>query len=698
MSNGLLQHYNRSQFRLSIALLLGGALYIILNLTLQYHEKKQFLNQQATYVARAVRNDLIGGNQFYVYEQCRSLLSDMSIEKLSISRNQKIYCDEKKYSHSFFVITTMVPVSYNPQRPQVGDNLVGSVSLGVRSDSIFLSAIFSLIFFVLLLYYLYKAQKKSHQEIRNDVIEPLNLLADIMRTDPHNINEVETLRSKVELSDIKVLFTSYLTLTSEIEAAEKKIREQSRQSAILDVSKQVAHDIRSPLSALNMVMTTLTTLPEDERILVRNAISRINDIANNLLQKGKQENLSLNSQSNSIENNLTVELIPVLVDMLVSEKRMQYREFSGLNIEVELRDSFGAFSLINSAQLKCVLSNLVNNAVESFEKQVGCVLISVVKINRHVVISITDNGKGIPAHLIEKLGKEQLSFGKDASDKSGSGLGLYHAKQTILHLGGSLEILSTEGKGTTISIKLNLADSPLWFTDRIDLTDKNLVISLDDDLSVHQIWASRLNIIANDKIIHKQFQSGEVFKKFVQEKLDDVNKIQFLIDYELLSQGKTGLDIIEELDISQNSILVTSRYEEASIQERAGVIGLKVLPKSLAGFVPFEIKEAKIKYDIILLDDDQLVRMTWEIKAKQKGKSILSLASTSELWAIVGELDKENVFYIDVHLSKSENGEQVTKELFKLGYLNLYLATGYDSDQFPHVTWIKGVVGKTPVI
>ena len=42
-----------------------------------------------------------------------------------------------------------------------------------------------------------------------------------------------------------------------------------------------------------------------------------------------------------------------------------------------------------------------------------------------------------------------------------------------------------------------------------------------------QIWASRLNILANDEIIHNQFQSGEVFKKFVQENLDDIIKIQF---------------------------------------------------------------------------------------------------------------------------------------------------------------------------
>lgn len=697
MNNGLLEHYNRNQLYLRSALLLGGALYIILNLTLQYHEKKQFLNQQATYVARAIRNDLIGGNQYYVYEQCRSLLSDMSIETLSISRNQQIYCDEKKSSNSFFVITTMVPISYNQQRGQIGENLVGTVSLGVRADSIFLSATLSLIFFILLLYFFYKAQKKSHQEIRNDVIEPLNILADIMRTDPHNINKVETLKSTIELSDIKVLFTSYLTLTNQIEIAEKKIREQSRLSAILDVSKQVAHDIRSPLSALNMVMATLTNFPEDERILVRNAISRINDIANNLLQKEKHENLSLDSQSILVDENLTVELIPTLVDMLVSEKRMQFREFSELNIEIELKDSFGAFSLINSTELKRVLSNLVNNAVEASEKQLSRVLISVEKINRHVVISITDNGKGIPAHLIEKLGKERVSFDKNSSENSGSGLGLHHAKKTIERLRGELEIISTEELGTTINIKLNLADSPSWFADRIDLTNINLVVSLDDDLSVHHIWASQLNTLANEKIIHKHFHSGEIFKNFVQEKLDITSKIQFLIDYELLDQNKTGLDIIEELDISKNAILVTSRYEEISIQKRANDMGLKILPKSLAGFVPFEIRRDKTKYDIILLDNDPLVRMTWEMKAKQKKKTILSLASASELWAMLSELDKENVFYIDVHLSENENGEQVTKELFNLGYLNLYLATGHAPDQFPHITWIKGVVGKMPV-
>ena len=59
-------------------------------------------------------------------------------------------------------------------------------------------------------------------------------------------------------------------------------------------------------------------------------------------------------------------------------------------------------------------------------------------------------------------------------------------------------------------------------------------------------------------------------------------------------------------------------------------------------------------------------------------------------------LTSYNIFYIDVHLSDNENGEQVTKELFELGFKNLYLATGFEVDQFSHITWIKGVVGKSP--
>jgi signal transduction histidine kinase len=466
---------------------------------------------------------------------------------------------------------------------------------------------------------------------------------------------------------------------------------------VYEVSSQVAHDIRSPLSALNMVMATIVSLSEDERVIIRSAIQRINDIANDLLQKGKNENSFVKDRSAFQKNELTKELIPALVEVLVSEKRMQYRECSDLSIDIETKDCFGAFGLVNSVDFKRVLSNLVNNAVESFENQSGKVLVKVQKINNQVNVSVIDNGKGIPHHILEKLGKEKISYGKELSFNSGNGLGLYHAKQLVELQGGKFEIFSTVGTGTSVSILINLVDSPSWFANTIDLTNKTIFVSLDDDISIHQIWGSRFNALGIDNIVLKQFQSGKAFVNFITENLSDIVKMRFLVDYELVNQFKSGLDIIEEFDLAKNSILVTSRYEEGSIQRRSASIGLKILPKSLAGFVPFKIDSEKIKYDIVLLDDDQLIRLTWEMKARKNNKSILCFASTIELWANLDKLDKNSIFYIDVHISEIENGEDISKELFKLGFLNLYLATGFEADQFAHVTWVKGVVGKNPI-
>lgn len=49
---------------------------------------------------------------------------------------------------------------------------------------------------------------------------------------------------------------------------------------------------------------------------------------------------------------------------------MQYRAYSGIEIEIDLKDSFGAFANINGAELKRVISNLVNNAIEAFANNV----------------------------------------------------------------------------------------------------------------------------------------------------------------------------------------------------------------------------------------------------------------------------------------------------------------------------------------
>ena len=119
-----------------------------------------------------------------------------------------------------------------------------------------------------------------------------------------------------------------------------------------------------------------------------------------------------------------------------------------------------------------------------------------------------------------------------------------------------------------------------------------------------------------DKDYRLRFQSGEAFKQYVTTNLNKFKESLFLVDYELLNQPLTGLDLIEELGIERYAILVTSRYEEDVIQDRASRLRLPILPKALAGFVPFEVQPQKEMYDWVLLDDDDLVHMTWGMAAK----------------------------------------------------------------------------------
>lgn len=380
-------------------------------------------------------------------------------------------------------------------------------------------------------------------------------------------------------------------LLLDIQQKKKMEIENAALQGVLSLAKQVSHDIRSPLSALNMVVGTICDIPEEKRLLIRNATQRINDIANDLLQKGKSTNVERvkNTSTTGLvkSKEFSIEFVPALIDVLISEKRMQYRELTDLDIEINLKDSFGSFVKLDPSELKRVISNLINNSVEAFKNQQGKISVSVhnLVIHKMVEIVVQDNGAGIPEHILGQLGNQSITYGKEGST-SGSGIGIYHAMKTVESFGGKIYIESTLGVGTIMRIRLPIAEVPYWFADRIDLTDKAYVVSLDDDTSIHQIWIDRMQNQNINQTKHVKYQSGDTFEKYVYDNMSILKDIFFLIDYELLNQSRTGLDLIEELGLEKQSVLVTSHYEESDIQQKCKQLGLKILPKASAELVP----------------------------------------------------------------------------------------------------------------
>lgn len=539
-------------------------------------------------------------------------------------------------------------------------------------------------------------------------------------------------QNSIEILEIVKLSDSYNELFQHSKSFLELQKETEVSKSLSLMAAQVAHDIRSPLSALNMILFQLPQLKEEQRILIRNSVQRINDIANGLLESSKQRAKQAGAKkSDLLIKQQEVVFLNALIDSIVSEKRIQFSHKDNLVLlpEIDMQESY--FAVVNSTELKSVLSNLVNNAVEALEEK-GRVTVSLRKGKGSILISVTDNGKGMPETILKKLmsGAKGVSFGKDGTS-SGSGLGVHHAKSTIESFGGTFDINSREGLGTAVTLNLPRIQVPSWFIETLNLEPNQIVVALDDDQSIHDIWLGRFG---NSEIIEKgihllNFKSGNDFKDFVLSKVIEDSKSPgclFLIDFELAGQAATGLELIEEYGLANNAILVTSRHEEQELQKRCERLGVKILPKLMAGFVPivvnFEGKEEKlelkdngdqikqpikvslgnveapdvrIRYDLCLLDDDRdLIQVVWATVAASKGLKIKMFSSPQEFLASVNTIDRQTPIYVDVSLGQGVNGVEFANEIYKLGFTEINLATGYDIGSIQAPAFIHRVVGK----
>lgn len=494
-------------------------------------------------------------------------------------------------------------------------------------------------------------------------------------------------------------WSTALKMASLFKKYQAEALEKQRLQIVSEMAAQVAHDIRSPLSALNMAAGIITEISEEKRLLIRSAIQRINDIANELLSRSRS--LLKNSPTSDHPMNFLPTLLPVEIESLVSEKRIQFRHKQSVEILFEACQPIGVFVMVDLVNFKRVLSNVINNSVEAFGSDSGRISITLTLVDNFVTTVIKDNGPGISSDIMMNLGRKGFSSGKDGTT-SGSGLGIYHAKKTIESFGGTLTIESEIGFGTSVSIKLPRTDAPSWFLERIRISNGTRVIVVDDDHAIHGLWQSRLSNFINSEFQIEifNFTSPDLFIDwFNSTSHSGINEL-FLVDFEFLRQSRfDGLTLIEDLQISKKSILVSSHYDEPNVLEKCAQLNLKQIPKSLAGFVPIEIlarQAALNKPDAVVIDDDPLQRQVWEFFAKTKGKKIFFFENSSDFLAQTETFDKSVSIYLDSNLGDNLKGEDVAYKLYCQGFRELFLATGHPPSDFAHLTYLKGVVGKDP--
>ena len=224
------------------------------------------------------------------------------------------------------------------------------------------------------------------------------------------------------------------------------------ENTLIEPQEKIEQELRDRLSIL---FTSIYGLCHSEGFdPTDNACTYINSINQNCFQMLRAvDNLTkmslLNSKNDHI-NTVSVDLIWFIKRLVDSIKTLDNK----MNTSIEFKCSERSLHvLIDIVRIEFIIANLILNSAKYGAKNVE---ISAQKLSSNVVVTVSDDGAGIPKNVLKKIGTPFYSYSHDGKYQSGFGIALYICKKYISSLGGSFNITSKEGEGTTVSFSLPL--------------------------------------------------------------------------------------------------------------------------------------------------------------------------------------------------------------------------------------------------
>lgn len=224
---------------------------------------------------------------------------------------------------------------------------------------------------------------------------------------------------------------------------ERELIQAEKLSTTGRIARTIAHEVRNPLTNLNLALDQLKeefTSNENTKIytdiLDRN-LNRIEELISELLRSSRPKELQLSKTPLSAVLNETVDLI---------KDRINLNEMKLINtITPDLPNV-----LVDKELVKIALVNIMVNAIEAMEPGKGVLRIAVDHEGDQVVLTISDNGKGIPDEEVGKLFDPFYS-----AKQGGMGLGLTSAQNILNSHKIEIEVQSKLGEGTSFYIFFN---------------------------------------------------------------------------------------------------------------------------------------------------------------------------------------------------------------------------------------------------
>lgn len=231
----------------------------------------------------------------------------------------------------------------------------------------------------------------------------------------------------------------------------EKLREQiareaeSRQfDSFVRLSASLTHDLKNAIEALSLTVTNMERHFENAEFRA-DAMQTLRGATENLRAIVTRLSQPITTLSGEHKRPRAVDLVPMLRRVI----SMTAAQAGNHKTVVRLPESL--FALVDIDRMQKVVENLIINALEAMSGRSGQLTIEAgVSKGRKVFFSVSDTGDGMTERFVE----ERLFHPFATTKKRGVGLGLYTCREVVRANGGTIEVSSEQGAGTTFRVVL----------------------------------------------------------------------------------------------------------------------------------------------------------------------------------------------------------------------------------------------------
>ena len=270
----------------------------------------------------------------------------------------------------------------------------------------------------------------------NQISQPIQRLTEA--TDAVSKGDLNVKIDHNERGELKDLLDGFNQMTSELKKNQIELAEMEREAAWKEMAKQVAHEIKNPLTPMKLALQQLIISYKDkskdfdkhfEKIssTVLNQIDNLNQIASEFSRFAKMPSLKIESID-------MLSLLNDTVNMFVHEK-------TAIQVKTSLTSAIIDADL---SQLRRMFINLIRNSMQA---SAANIFIEIIDNKTEYVVLFNDDGLGI-----KETEKEKIFDDNFTTKKQGMGLGLSLAKRFMTSINGEIKLQSSSPTGTTFEL------------------------------------------------------------------------------------------------------------------------------------------------------------------------------------------------------------------------------------------------------